>query len=457
MNTESAKSVSTKQRRIAELAEYYPQEGLNTLGHYMDMEWMKEAYGKVRKDSAPGVDGQSVAEYGRELEKNLGNLIDRVKSGSPSAGSGPSGYVAPPVRRVHIPKGDGKETRPIGMPTVEDKILQRAVVMLLEPIYEREFSDFSYGFRPGRSAHQALEAIWQGIRKTQTGWIVDVDMRAFFDTLDHRKLMEILPKRVKDGVILKLVNKWLQAGVMEAGTMSYPQEGTPQGGVISPILSNIYLHEVLDEWFEAAVKPRLKGRGFMVRYADDFVMGFECREDAQRVMKALPGRFGRYGLKLHEGKTRLVRFERPSAGQGEGNGKRKPDTFDFLGLTHYWGRSRKGYWTVQRKTARKRLSRALKAIDKWCRKNRHRPLMEQCRELGKKIKGHYAYYGITGNFGRLAEFYEETKKRWQKWLNRRSRKEDGMSWGRFKTLLAKVIALPTPRIVHSVYAAKPYF
>jgi RNA-directed DNA polymerase len=441
MNTESAKSVSTKQRRIAELAEQYPQEGLSTLGHHLDMEWMKEAYRRVRKDSAPGVDGTTVAEYGCELEKNLGALIERAKSGS---------YKAPPVKRVHIAKGDGKETRPIGMPTVEDKILQRAVVMLLEPIYEKEFYDFSYGFRPGRSAHQALEAIWREIGRTRTGWILDVDIRAFFDTLDHGMLMEMLQKRVKDGVVLRLVAKWLKAGVMEAGALSYRETGTPQGGVISPMLSNIYLHEVLDEWFEAAVKPRLQGRGFMVRYADDFVMGFECKADAERVMKALPGRFGRYGLKIHEGKTRLVRFGRPDAERDEGGGSGKPETFDFLGFTHYWAKSRQGRWFVRRKTARKRLSRALKAVNQWCRKNRHRPLEELMRELGRKLRGHYAYYGIMCNYQSLAEYYAGATRRMREWLNRRSREADGMSWARFKKLIREVYPLPTPRIVHPV-------
>jgi group II intron reverse transcriptase/maturase len=447
MNTESAKSVSTKQRRIAQLAEYYAQEGLTTLGHYLDMEWMKEAYRRVRKGSAPGVDGQSVAEYGRDLEGNLGRLMDRVKSGK---------YEAPPVKRVYIEKADGKEKRPIGMPTVEDKILQRAVVMLLEPIYEREFHDFSYGFRPGRSAHQALEAIWQGINRTQTGWIVDVDIRAFFDTLEHEKLLEILQRRVKDGMVLRLVGKWLKAGVMEAGALSYPESGTPQGGVISPLLSNIYLHEVLDEWFEQAVQPRLQGRGFLVRYADDFVMGFECREDAERVMKALPGRFGRYGLKIHEGKTRLVRFGRPDAKQGGrgsdgegGNRGEKPETFDFLGFTHYWTKSRKGNWVVHRKTARKRLKRALKVLNQWCRKQRHRSLGDLMRELGLKLRGHYAYYGIRCNYRSLAEYYHEATRRMQKWLNRRSRKEDAMSWERFRRLMTTVYPLPLPRIVHA--------
>jgi RNA-directed DNA polymerase len=333
---------------------------------------------------------------------------------------------------------------------VEDKILQRAVVLLLEPIYEREFYDFSYGFRPGRSAHQALKALWQGLGRTQSGWVVDVDIRAFFDTLDHGQLMAILQKRVKDGVILKLVAKWLKAGVMEKGALTYPETGTPQGGVISPLLSNIYLHEVLDEWFEATVRPRLQGRGFMVRYADDFVMGFECREDAERVMKALPGRFGRYGLKLHEGKTRLVRFGKPDAGSGDRGGGDRPETFDFLGFTHHWAKSRKGRWFVQRKTARKRLSRALKAIHQWCRKNQHRPVEELMRQLGRKLQGHYAYYGITCNYRSLAQYYEGATQRLRWWLNRRSRQKDGMSWERFNRLIREVYPLPKPRIVHSI-------
>lgn len=441
MNTES-ESVSTKQGRIAELAGHYPNEGLSTLGHYMDVEWLKEAYRRVRKNSAPGVDGQSVADYGHELEKNLESLLGRAKSGS---------YVAPPVKRERIPKGDGKETRPIGIPCTEDKVLQRAVVMLLEPIYEREFYDCSHGFRPGRSAHQALKAIWQGTKNLPIGWIVDVDVRAFFDTLDHEVLVKVLQKRVKDGMILRLVRKWLKAGVMEAGQLSYPDEGTPQGGVISPLLSNIYLHEVLDEWFETAVRPRLKGRGFMVRYADDFVMGFECQEDAERLMRALPGRFARYGLKIHEGKTRLVRFVRPKAGGGMGGGGGgEPETFDFLGFTHYWAKSRKGRWFVRRKTARKRLNRALKAIDKWSRENRHGPVFEHLREFGRKLQGHYAYYGIRNNFESLSEFFEQAKKRVCKWLNRRSRQCDGMPWDRFTKLIEEVYPLPKPRIIHSI-------
>ena len=271
--------VSTKQLQIAELAATRPEESFTSLNHYLDMDWMKEAYRRTRRESASGVDGQTMEEYGKELESNLQERIGLAKSGR---------YHAPPVRRVHIPKGDGKETRPIGIPTCQDKVLQRAITMLLEPIYEQEFKEFSFGFRPGRSAHDGLEYLWKQCMDNQVRWIVDVDIRSYFDTLDHAKLREIVSQRVRDGVVRRLIDKWLKAGVMEAGELSYREKGTPQGGVVSPILSNIYLHEVLDKWFAHEVKARLKGRAFLVRYADDFVMGFECEQDAQRVYAVLP-------------------------------------------------------------------------------------------------------------------------------------------------------------------------
>jgi RNA-directed DNA polymerase len=252
--------VSTKQQRIAQLAVEKPEVSFTSLNHYLDLDWMKEAYHRTRRESAPGIDGQTMAEYGKDLESNLQGLIGRAKSGR---------YHAPPVRRVHIPKGDGKETRPIGIPTAEDKVLQRAITMLLEPIYEQEFLEFSFGFRPGRSAHDALEYLWKQGMDNRVSWILDVDIRSYFDTLDHAKLREIVGQRVQDGVVKRLIDKWLKAGVREAGVLSYREQGTPQGGVVSPILSNIYLHEVLDKWFAHEVKARLKGRAFLVRYADD--------------------------------------------------------------------------------------------------------------------------------------------------------------------------------------------
>jgi RNA-directed DNA polymerase len=439
--------VSTKQLQIAELAAARPEESLTSLNQYLDMDWMKEAYRRTRRESAAGVDGQTMEEYGRELESNLQKLIGLAKSGR---------YQAPPVRRVHIPKGDGKETRPIGIPTTEDKVLQRAITMLLEPIYEQEFMEFSFGFRPGRSAHDGLEYLWKQCMDNQVRWILDVDIRSYFDTLDHAKLREIVSQRVQDGVVRRLIGKWLKAGVMEAGALSYREQGTPQGGVISPILSNIYLHEVLDKWFVHEVKVRLKGRAFLVRYADDFVMGFESEEDAQRVYAVLPKRFGKYGLNLHPTKTRLIPFARPCPGQesSEGTAEQENSTFDFLGLTHYWGKTRKGGYAVKRQTARKRLSRSLKAINQWMQSHLHLPLRDQWEKLTQKLQGHFAYYGITGNSEALERFRKAVKRLWHKWLNRRSRQDGGMPWQRFEELIERYFPLPPAKVVHSIYAAK---
>ena len=307
------------QQRIAKVAEERPEACFTALNHYMDIDWMKEACRRLRKASAPGVDGQSVASYGENLESNLLDLIDRIKSGR---------YVAPPVRRVHIPKGDGRETRPIGVPTVEDKLVQRAVVMLLEPIYEQDFLDCSFGFRPRRSAHQALESLWKQSMDNRVAWVLDVDIKSFFDTLDHAKLRAIIGRRVGDGVVRRLIGKWLKAGVMEQGCLSEVEEGTPQGGVISPMLSNIFLHEVLDTWFAEVVKPRLKGRAFLIRYADDFVIGFEREDDARRVLDVLPKRFEKYGLKLHPTKTRLVAFSPRPQRAGTSDKEEESTSFD---------------------------------------------------------------------------------------------------------------------------------
>ena len=437
LDTQRSDRVLTKQQRIAELARERPQESFTSLNHYLDMEWLTEAVNRVRADSAPGVDGQSLADYRLGLESKLQNLLHRAKSGS---------YIAPPVKRVYIPK-DGKETRPIGMPVIEDKVLQRAVVMLLEPVYEQDFKPFSYGFRPGRSAHQALEWLWRQIMSQNTRWILDVDIRKFFDTLAHAHLREILRHRVKDGVILRLIGKWLKAGIMEKGRLTYPQEGTPQGGVVSPLLSNIYLHEVLDCWWEQMVKPVLRGKAFLIRYADDFVMGFELRSDAERVYRVIFKRFEKFGLSLHPEKTRLVPFAPPE----EGCSEEQPGTFDFLGFTHHWGKSRKGRWYVRRQTSRKRLNRALNRMNEWFRENRHQSLRYQVEKLGLKLKGHFGYYGITGNLPRLQEFRWQLIRQWRYWLNRRDREHGSMSWERMHRLL-EFWYLPAARVVHSALA-----
>lgn len=313
-------NVSTKQQRLAELAKQSPELSFTSLNHYLDLDWLSEAYRGLRKDSAPGQDGQTVRDDGVELENNLPGLLERAKSGC---------YVAPPVQRVYIPKETGPETRPIGKPTTEDKLLQRAVSMLLEPIYEQDFLDCSYAFRPGRSAHEALEALWRQSMESGVRWILDVDIAKFFDTLDKSQRRTFLQHRVRDGVITRLIDTWLKAGVLEDGALHYPEDGVPQGGSLSPILSNVYLHYVLDLWFADEVKPRLRGRAFMIRFADDVVMGFEYQEDAERVRRVLPKRFGKYGLRIHLEKTRLVAFGRPRAEEAA-----KPGTFDLLGFTH---------------------------------------------------------------------------------------------------------------------------
>jgi len=414
--------------------------GFTSLNHYIDLRWLHVAYHRTRKDGATGVDGQTATEYEQDLLDNLRSLLDQAKSGT---------YQAPPVRRVHIPKRAGSpETRPIGIPTFEDKILGRAVVMVLEPIYEQDFYDCSYGFRPGRSPHQALAVLWQQMMTMGGGWILEVDIRKFFDTLDHSHLRALLRKRVRDGVLLRLIGKWLKAGVMENGMLWHPELGSPQGSVVSPILSNIYLHYVLDEWFDQEVRSHLRGRAWLIRFADDFVMGFSHEDDARRVLRVLPKRFGKYGLTIHPEKTRLVAFHRPDRWSSTSAPlASRPGTFDFLGFTHYWGKSRKGTWVIKRKTASNRLSRALTTIAEWCRRHRHWPIAEQHATLSQKLRGHYAYYGITGNCRALQSFAYEVRRIWRKWLSRRSWASP-LSWEQYERVLQRY-PLPTPRIVRS--------
>jgi group II intron reverse transcriptase/maturase len=321
--------------------------------------------------------------------------------------------------------------------------------MVLEAVYEQDFRPCSYGFRPGRSAHQALDSLWRQTMGMGGGWVVEVDIRKFFDTLDHAQLRELLRRRIRDGVLLRLIGKWLNAGVLEGGNLSFPEQGTPQGGVISPLLANVYLHYVLDVWFEQEVQPRLRGRAFLIRYADDFVMGFACEEDARRVLQVLPKRFGKYGLTLHPDKTRLVPFRPPDRSDRSGSRPGTPaDTFELLGFTHYWGRSRKGNWVVKRRPAAGRLRRAIRTVAQWCRCNRHRPLAEPQHTLSQKLRGHFAYYGITGNGEALHRFRDAVARAWRQWLSRRSR-GNFRPWDWFTRLLARY-PLPPALVVHAV-------
>jgi len=427
-------NMSTKRQRIAQAAEKYAGESLSSVAHHIDVGWMYCAYEWTRKDGAAGIDGVTAAEYEGGLEERLGNLVELLKSGK---------YYAPPVKRIYIPKaGSATEKRPIGIPTYEDKILQRAIVMALEPILEREFYDFSYGFRPGKGAHQAVGRIWKDIMGMNGAYVIDMDISKYFDTINHKHLRDMLSRRVSDGVITRIIGKWLNAGVMDGGKREYPGKGTPQGGVISPLVSNLYLHEVLDDWFVKTVKPRMRGKTSMVRYADDAVIICELKEDAERIYKVLGARFEKYGLKIHPEKTRLLDFTKPKDGQRKGK-----SSFTFLGFTHYWTKSRKGRWMVGRKTDSSRLKRTIAAINVWCKANRHLPMRKQWETLKAKFNGHYAYYGIRCNFRCLSEFYECAVEVWRKWLNRRGWK-GYWNWEAFREIL-KAMPLPKPRIVHS--------
>lgn len=426
--------VTTLRHWIATRAQRYVKEGLKSIHHKLDKWLLAEAHSQLKANKAAGIDGVSKAEYDQMLSQRLNDLVLRVRSQT---------YRAPPVRHAEIPKPDGS-TRPLGIPTYEDKVLQKAFVLLVEPVFEREFRDCSYGYRSGRNCHQAVKAVNQA---THRGcyWVIEMDIKNYFGSIPHEPLREMFRRRIKDGVLNRLVLGWLKAGVLREGEWESKEEGTPQGGNVSPLLANLYLHEVLDTWFEDQVKPRLKGRARLVRYADDAVLCFECKGDATRVFDALPKRLAKYGLTLHPEKTRMVDFRpRPTE-------KREvtPRSFSFLGFTFYWGKSRYGKLVSKVKTDRKRFSRALKDIYEWCEKQRHRPIKEQQQRLSEKIGGHIGYYGVSFNFENLERFVRATERIWLKWLNRRGAPRN-LCWKKFRELRERH-PWPAPKIVHRLY------
>ncbi len=422
-----------KLQRIARMAREHPSRAFTNLAHYIDLDFLREAFRQTRKDRAPGVDGVTGKEYEIDLDNKLQDLLDRFKSGR---------YRAPDVRRVHIPKGKGK-TRPLGIPTFEDKVLQRAVVMILEAVYEQDFLPCSYGFRPERSAHQALAEVRSTLMSMKGGWVVEADIKDCFGAFDHEWMRKILDRRIRDGVLIRTIGKWLNAGIMEDGQRTKPTKGTPQGGVISPLLANIFLHEVLDAWFHRYARPRIGGRAELVRFADDFVILCDRKEDAERFYKGIFPRFEKFGLVLHPEKTKLVPFKRPPHG-----GPNESESWDFLGFTHYWTKSRKGYWVIFRKTMASRLSRALCDVADWCRRNRHLPARVQHQILSRKLLGHCAYYGITGNSVALQKFRRGMRNGWRKWLRRRSRAAIAKNWSWWKRFFERY-DLPPARAIHS--------
>lgn len=431
-----SKNVSTGLAKVAERARRDPQEAIYSLAHLIDVEALGRSFDRLRKDAAVGVDGVTKDEYGKGLDTNLRDLHARMKAGR---------YRHQPIRRVHIPKGKNK-TRPIGIATTEDKVVQGALREVLEAVYEPGFRECSHGFRPGRSAHDAIRALDQMVMRERMTFILEADIVSFFDSIDRKVLMEMLRKRVADKSLLRLVGKCLHVGVLDGEDFSEPEMGTTQGSVLSPLLGNVYLHHVLDTWFEDEVKPRLRGNAKLIRYCDDFIIGFETHEDAQAVLTMLEERMGRYGLQLHPDKTRLVRFERPPRDQGGGKG---PGSFDFVGFTVYWERGRTGSWRVACKTRRASFGKALRAIHVWCRGHRHEAIKEQHAALCRRIQGHFNYFGINGNVRSLERMIEAVKYIWLRWLRRRSQRTR-LTWERYDALLAS-FPLPHPRVYKQIW------
>jgi RNA-directed DNA polymerase len=435
----TAKEVSPRLLEVMERAKRDLNMRFFSLAHLLDEQALGRAYDRLRKDASVGVDGITKEQYGQELERNLRELHVQMRT---------MRYRHQPIRRVHIPKDKGK-TRPIGISCIADKVVQGALTEVLEAVYEPVFCDGSYGFRRGRSAHDALRALNRVLHAGEVSFILEADIESFFDSIDRKMLMEMLRERVVDTSFLRLVGKCLHVGVLDGSEFSAPDEGTVQGSVLSPMLGNIFLHHVLDLWFERDVRPRMRGRVHLIRYADDFVITFELEEDARRVAQVLPKRFERYGLKLHPDKTRLLPFARPRRDQDEGKG---PATFDFLGFTHYWRRSRAGRWVPGLKTRMARLRRAIQAVADSCRRHRHEPVKEQHASLKRRLVGHFNYFGVNGNIRSLKRLVHEAEHFWRKWLRRRSQRTR-LSWKKFKATILRAFPLPSPRIYVQIWAS----
>ena len=424
------KRMSTVELQIAERARKFNREALHNLHHFIDAPLLQESYEKLNKKSAEGIDGKTWQQYGLEFPDRCESLLGEFKSGR---------YKAPALRRVYIPK-DKHGQRPIDISTTEDKVLQASVRKVIEPIYEEDFIPFSYGFRPGCSQHQAISYMFQQVSFQKMHYIIDADLKNYFGSINHGMLREFLDKRVKDGVVRQMIDKWLKAGIMESGNISYPSHGTQQGSVISPLLSNIYLHYVLDEWFSEKIQPLLKGKSFIVRWADDFILGFTDKTDAEWVMEVLPKRFAKYELTLHPEKTNMIDLNSKRGVSGR--------SFDFLGFTHYLGISRNGKKVLKRKTSSKRMTRAIVKISKFIKLNRHLKLRELVAAINVKLRGHYSYYGITFNYHGISRFYLLVKRSLYKWLNRRGGKHR-WTWVTFSTLVDQWTPLTKPHILHS--------
>ena len=433
---ELAEPSQTPLSRLTELAQKDRSRKFSSIAHFLTPQALHEAFRSLRKDAGAGVDEVTYQDYEKQASENIQRLWEKLKSKQ---------YRAQPLRRIYISKEDGK-LRAISIPSLEDKIAQKATGRLLEAIYEVDFLPCSYGSRPGRNPHQALDEIDRIIFRESISHVLELDISSYFDAIVRKQLMEMIGQRISDRSILRLIGKWIHVGVVDEGRLLTSETGVGQGQVISPLLANIYLHHVLDRWFENEVKRRLRGKAFLVRYMDDAVICFQNAEDAQKVQKVLAKRFSNYGLTLHPQKTRLIAFGRSALTEAE-RLKTKPGTFDFLGYTHLVSRGRRGTFTVKVKTMKKRLKRSLKAVSAWCKKHRHDLLSQQQTTLNAKLRGHYQYYGRASNYQSLRQFYTAVRRTWKKWLSRRTRGTP-LCWDHYNRLLASYPLLP-PRITHT--------
>jgi len=435
--TQSRRILPLNLMRVNEAARRDRKARFTALLHHVDVWALLRAFQRLKRGASPGVEGETVAHYEQDVWANLNDLCQRIHTGR---------YRPQPVRRVFIPKADGGQ-RPLGVPALEDKLVQGAVAEVLSAIYEVDFLGFSYGFRPGRNPHQALNALHTALMSQCVNWVLDADFRKFFDSVDHEWLLRMVAHRIADPRVLRLIRLWLEAGVLEEGRWSATEEGTPQGSSISPLLANVFLHYVLDLWVHQWRRRHARGRVIIVRYADDFVMGFQYADDARAMMEALRDRVGAFHLTLHEEKTRLIEFGRLPSLARERSGRKRCATFAFLGFTHYCGRTRDGRFVVKRQTQSKRLTRKLQELRQEARERRHTPIADQHTWLSQVLRGHYAYYGLPSNFRLLMAFYEQLRDLWYRALRRRSQR--GLTWDRFHALLER-FPLPSPRITHPV-------
>ncbi len=427
--------VSNALDRVRQVAARDKDARFTALLHHVDLDRLRAAYRAINPKAAPGVDQVTWRAYGQDLEANLRDLHERVQAGR---------YRASPSRRVYIPKADGRQ-RPLAVATLEDKILQRAVTEVLNSIYEVDFRGFSYGFRPGRNPHQALDALAVGIERKKVNWVLDADIRDFFGQLDRVWLRKFLEHRIADRRVLRLIGKWLAAGVIEDGTWTQCDMGSPQGASVSPLLANVYLHYVLDLWADWWRRRFAHGDVIMVRWADDFIVGFEHRGDAERFLAELRDRFARFGLELHPGKTRLIEFGRFAAGNRSRRGQGKPETFEFLGFTHLCGKTRAGRFWLRRITISKRMRAKLREVNDQLRLRKHEPIPVQGRWLASVVRGHLAYYAVPGNTGAIKAFRTQAIRHWYRALRRRSQRSR-INWVRMNRITARW--LPPVQVMH---------